>query len=308
MMSLQIRGLAAAGITLIIAGQALGQATRFAVLGDFGQSSNSQLVANRINAMAPDFVATTGDNTYSTSTNAISNYDSAVGQYYRSYIQLPAGSAYAGQGAATNNFFPSMGNHDWDVGNNSTAFRSYFTLPGNERYYTVTRGSVQLFVLSSDTREPDGVTVGSTQYNWFRSELSASTARWQVVLFHHPFQTSNSTHGPATWMNWGFENLGVDMVMSGHNHFMERLSYGGIPWIVTGAGGRSHYSISTPASNSIFRNTTDYGFSMVTADQNTLTHQFINTNGTVLDTFTVPTPGAATLLGLGLVAASRRRR
>lgn len=307
MLSVSMLARAAGCAVVALAVSAQAQQTRFAVLGDYGQSSNTQAVANRILSLNPDFIATTGDNTYSTS-NTTANWDSAVGQYFPSYIQLPAGSAYASQGSATNRFFPSLGNHDFDVGNSATSFTNYFNLPGNGRYYTVTQGAVQIFVLSSDSREPSGNSVGSTQYNWFTQQIAQSTARWQVVLFHHPYQTSNSNHGPANWMNWGFQNLGVDMVMSGHNHFMERLSFGGIPWIVTGAGGRSHYSIGTPSAASQFRNTTQYGFSYVTADQNTLTHQFINSSGTVLDTFSVPAPGVAALLGLGGLVTARRRR
>jgi hypothetical protein len=39
---------------------------------------------------------------------------------------------------------------------------------------------------------------------------------------------------------------------------------------VTGAGAQSHYSITSVAAGSQFRNTTAYGFSMITADNNTL--------------------------------------
>jgi len=293
---------------VLLAAHAAGAAvTQFAVIGDYGQSSNTATVAARVKASNPDFICTVGDNTYST-TVSTANWDSAVGQYYAPYMKLPSSSAYAAQGSATNRFYSVMGNHDWDVGNSAASYTSYFSLPGNERYYTFTQGNVQFFMLSSDPRETDGVTVGSTQYNWFTSQIAQSTARWQVVMFHHPFQTSNSSHAPTTYMNWGFENMGVDMVMSGHNHFMERLSYGGIPWFVQGAGGRSHYSIGTPAANSMFRNTADYGFSMVTATESTLTHQFMRADGTVLETFAVPAPGAIALLGMTGLVGSRRRK
>ncbi|MFZ4576744.1 MAG: metallophosphoesterase family protein, partial [Phycisphaerales bacterium] len=248
-------------------GIAQAQTVRFAAFGDYGQSSNSQAVATRVLATNPDFIVTTGDNTYSTSNNT-TNWDNAVGQYYHSYIQYPAGStsAWASQGSATRRFYPSIGNHDMDVGNSPASFTNYFDLAGNERYYTFTQGPVQVFVLSSDPREPSGVTVGSTQYNWFVQQIALSTARWQVVAFHHPFQTSTtSSHGPSNYMNWGFQNMGVDMVLQGHNHTMERLSFGGIPWFVTGAGGRSHYTFILPSPNSQFRNSSAYGFSLVTA-------------------------------------------
>ena len=37
-----------------------------------------------------------------------------------------------------------MGNHDWDGGVNN--YTSYFTLPGNERYYSTRQGNVEIFV------------------------------------------------------------------------------------------------------------------------------------------------------------------
>lgn len=279
-------------VSAIVPGAAAqAQTIRFAAFGDYGQSSNTQTVATRVLAFAPDFICTTGDNTYST-TNNITNWDNAVGQYYRSYILLPSNSAYFAQSSPVNKFFPTPGNHDFDVGGSGTAFSNYFIgLPGNRRYYTFTQGPVQFFMLSSDPREPSGTTVGSVQYNWFVNEIAQSTAKWQVVMFHHPFQTSTtSSHGPSNYMNWGFETKGVDMVFQGHNHTMERLSYGGIPWFVTGAGGQSHYSFTTISPNSQFRNSTLYGFSLVTASNTQLKHEFISAAGNVLDTFTVTAP------------------
>lgn len=269
------------------------QTIRFAVFGDYGQSSNTLAVSNRVRAMTPDFICTTGDNTYSTSPTT-ANWDSAVGQYYYPFIQLPAASAFFSQGSPVNRFFPTMGNHDWDVGNSAASYTGYFiNLPGNRRYYTFTQGPVQFFMVSSDPREPDGVTVGSVQYDWLAQQLAQSAARWQIVMFHHPFQTSTTSgHSPSAYMNWNFQSMGVDMVLQGHNHIMERLSYGGIPWFVTGAGGQSHHAITSISPNSQFRNTTLYGLSLITADANTLTHQFFSAAGNVLDTFTVTQPPA----------------
>jgi hypothetical protein len=303
--------IASAIATILCAGAASAATTTFAVVGDYGNTTNATTVANRLKTFNPDFVATVGDNTYSTSNNT-ANWDAAIGSRYGSYIKYPTGSnsAYANNGRTTNKFFPALGNHDFDVGNSAASFTNYFDLPNNERYYSTVQGNVELFVLSSDPRDPGGVTVGSAQYNWFRNAIAQSTAQWQVVTFHHPFQTSTtSSHGPSNYMNWGFETMGVDMVLQGHNHTMERLSYGNIPWFVTGAGGQSHYSFTNISPNSQFRNSTAYGFSFITATESSLTHQFINTSGTVLDTFTVvPAPGFASLALASLASVARRRR
>ncbi len=166
-----------AALLLSACGLANAQTVRFAAFGDYGQTANTQTVATRVLAMAPDFICTTGDNTYNT-TNNTANWDGAIGQYYHSYMQLIPASAWFGQGSVVNKFFPVLGNHDFDVGNSATSYTNYFAnLPGNRRYYTFTQGPVQFFMLSSDPRDPDGVTVGSTQYNWFIQQADASTAR-----------------------------------------------------------------------------------------------------------------------------------
>ncbi len=77
---------------------------------------------------------------------------------------------------------------------------------------------------------------------------------------------------------------------------------------MTGAGALSHYSITSVAAGSQFRNTTAYGFSMITADNNTLSHHFISLNGTVLDTNTILASGAAMLAVVSGLLAGRRRR
>lgn len=103
----------------------------------------------------------------------------------------------------------------------------YFDLPGNNRYYDVILpGDVHLFVLNSGVSdiypcrwqvEPDGIAVGSTQYLWFTNAILNSTSRWKVVMFHTPF--FGSTPYPLSYLlpefNWGFESLGVDLILNG---------------------------------------------------------------------------------------------
>src|SRR5215475_4922499 len=96
-----------------------GRADRIAMIGDFGSdNSDEQAVANELIAHNPDYVVTLGDNNYlsgGTPELNFANWDATNGKYYGQYIQLPAGSAYL-PGAATNNYFPVLGNHDWTVG------------------------------------------------------------------------------------------------------------------------------------------------------------------------------------------------
>src|SRR4029077_16786078 len=150
-------------------------------------------VANLVKGWNPDAILTVGDNNYET--GQASTIDANVGQYYHSFIG-PYTASY-GAGATTNRFFPTLGRHDWGLADpNPTGdqpYLNYFTLPGNERYYTFTQGLVQFFALDSVGNEPDGTTSNSVQGQWLKAQLAASTATYKVVYFADPpYSSSNS--------------------------------------------------------------------------------------------------------------------
>ena len=116
------------------------------------------LVAALVSSFRGEFVITTGDNNYPV--GDASTIDLHIGRYYHPWIGNYTGAF--GTGAATNRFFPSLGNHDWGTPG-AAPYLAYFTLPGNERYYTFTNGPVQLFCLNMCKQEPDGVTNTSAQ-------------------------------------------------------------------------------------------------------------------------------------------------
>ena len=132
----------------------LAQATTvtFAAFGDYGSdSANEQAVATLVAGWNPDFIITTGDNSYGSAAPvapAVSTIDQNIGKYYSQYI----GSYNGGYSPAgtTDKFFPSMGNHDYTDGGGSTAYFNYFTLPSNERYYDFVQGPVHFFVIDSN--------------------------------------------------------------------------------------------------------------------------------------------------------------
>jgi tartrate-resistant acid phosphatase type 5 len=160
------------------------------------------------------------------------------------------------------------------------------TLPGNERYYDFVRGDVHLFAIDSDRREPSGMSSTSVQAAWLQSRLAASTARWQIVYFHHPPYSSGS-HGNTTAMQWPFRAWGADAVLSGHDHTYERIDKAGFPYMVNGLGGRSRYSFDTPVSGSVVRYNANYGAQLVEADESTLVFKFYDRAGSLIDTLTL---------------------
>lgn len=274
---------------------------RFAVIGDYGNAARNaedqgmQQVATMIDGWNPDIVVTAGDNNYSLGEAA--TIDNNIGQFYQQYIGSYTGGYGPGAGA-TNRFYPAIGNHD----NNSTAgytpYTDYFTLPGNERYYDFVQGPVHFFMLNSTSDEPDGYTSSSTQAAWLQTGLQASTAAWQVVVVHHsPYGSApnSSRHGSDPIVQWDYKAWGADAVLSGHNHFYERFEVGGLPYIVTGAGGHDLDDFSAPIAGSKVRNNGDYGALLVDANESTLSFKYYTRDGRQADSFNIGAPNQPSL-------------
>lgn len=259
------------------------QSARFAVIGDLGSPGPiSEEVANLVKGWEPDFIVTTGDNNFPN--GAAETIDANIGQYYYAYIHPYVGTY--GPGADSNRFFPILGNHDWDVPG-ATPYFDYFTLPGNERYYSVVREPVTIYALNSMPGEPDGIDSESAQAAWLRRELAGSTTCWNLVFFHHTAYTSGH-RGPSEWMRWPYREWGADATLSGHNHIYERVMIDDFPYFTNGLGGAPRYAFADEiAEGSAVRYNADHGAMLVEAVDWQITFQFVTRLGEVIDTFTL---------------------
>ncbi|MEX2188769.1 MAG: DNRLRE domain-containing protein [Pirellulales bacterium] len=284
----------------------------FGVVGDFGddyapQSAQScdaldggeQDVADLIDSWSPNFVLTVGDNNYTKTTpepTCILTNDTTIGQYYQQYIGNYAGMY--GPGTTVNRFFPTMGNHDFKADGilpSGEHYADFFTLSGlpgndsgNERYYKFQWGPVEFFAVSSDYREPDSNSSTGTQAAWLASALAASTAPWKVVYFHHaPYSSNTPDTGEDGYdmQSWDFSD--ADVVFTGHVHNFERLIVGGVPFVVTGLGGAGFSGTGSPDPGSQARYDNAFGASRVRATAASMTIDFFNTSGTLIDSFTL---------------------
>jgi predicted phosphodiesterase len=122
--------------------------------------------------------------------------------------------------------YPVLGNHEQDA----PYYYQYVVAPKPEYYYTFTYGNAQFFMI--DTNRP--VNEGSEQYEWLDWALAQSTARWKIVVHHHPPYSSDSDdHGntdralstlgtDARNLVPLYEQYGVDFCLFGHTHLYER--------------------------------------------------------------------------------------
>jgi len=157
-----------------------------------------------------------------------------VGQYYHQYIYPYLGVYGAGSADQVNHFYPLMGNHDYGhgsgtdiplidcvagVGLNACSqdqgdWYDYFTLPGNERTYSVKEGAVELFLFSDYYRDADWAynENNNMALQIVKNGLLNSTATWKVVLLHFPPYVSASgvNFGADNNRRFDFEGWGAD--------------------------------------------------------------------------------------------------
>lgn len=137
--------------------------------------------------------------------------------------------------------YPLLGNHE----RNADYYYEYFSLPGEEAWYSFDYGNVHFVVLDSNKIEE-----GSEQVQWMIEDLQASTATWKFVSYHHPPFTSGGNYYTKRRIELKnllppiFEKYGVDIAFHGHDHDYERtapiVSEQGVrpvTYVVTGNGG-----------------------------------------------------------------------
>jgi hypothetical protein len=123
---------------------------------------------------------------------------------------------------------------------------------------------------------------------WLRQDLAASADLCTVAYWHSPRFTSGTKHGndPAVAPFWdALYDFGAELVLAGNEHNYERFAPQtpagqldnafGIRQIVSGTGGRGHYSLNNVQPNSEVRNTTTFGVTKLTLHADSYDWQFV---------------------------------
>jgi 3',5'-cyclic AMP phosphodiesterase CpdA len=182
-------------------------------------------------------------------------------------------------------FYPAIGNHE----RNSPLYYDNFDLPGNERWYSVETGNIHFIVL--DTMAD--ISPGSRQYEWLSSDLQEIPDHiiFTIAIFHHPpFSTGphkEDEKGLRQTIVPLFEQHGLDIAFTGHDHIYERSFYNGIYYIVTGGGGAPLYNRKRKSPHSqLFVKA--FHFCKLTVSGTRLTVEVYGIDSALLDRFVVP--------------------
>jgi acid phosphatase len=143
-------------------------------------------------------------------------------------------------------FRPALGNHD-HVGNvqaqvEYSALSTRWRMPGQYYSFVEPAGAdtqAEFFVLDTEAiRRLDKSS--PEQLRWFEDKLTRSTARWKIVIGHHPVCSSGAHGGIGRVQDallGPLEKHGVALYLSGHDHDLEALpSSKGFLQVVSGAG------------------------------------------------------------------------
>jgi hypothetical protein len=143
---------------------------------------------------------------------------------------------------------------------------------------------------------------------WVRKVLTGCDAKWKFIFYHQPYYTGSqhSAEGTAYAKDayrTMFEECGVDVVFSGHNHLFERTfpirndqvvpDGKGIVYITTGCGGVSRYpEILPPPKYMKTYNDKVFSFTQVDLSATRFEMKQIDENGKTIDEYTITKPAA----------------
>jgi 3',5'-cyclic AMP phosphodiesterase CpdA len=134
--------------------------------------------------------------------------------------------------------------------------------------------------------------VDDKQLAWLDKELAASGSDWKICFFHHPLYSSGETHGSAELQRGLLEPVflkyGVNVVLSGHEHFYERIKpQKGIYYFTQGGGAKLRDGDIENRGLTAVGFDTDRSFSIVEIAAKDFSFQTIDRLGKTVDKGTI---------------------
>ena len=182
-----------------------------------------------------------GDNVYVQGESE--HFENALDKPYRQFVEAGV------------RILPVLGNHDVPL-DRGRAQLAYLGL-GAKRWYktTLAAGDVELFAIDTTLHVTDEFSYltpaanawrirhAEKQKSWLAESLAASTARYKVIVGHHPLYSSGSRAGERYQLRGEIGDIidhgNVAAYVAGHQHIYERREpIHGVVHFVTGGGGR----------------------------------------------------------------------
>jgi tartrate-resistant acid phosphatase type 5 len=219
----------------------------FLAVGDWGMGTSEQRkvaaqMAKSAEATGARFVISTGDNFYPDGVATVE--DPRWKTHFEDVYAAPA---------LMIPWYVALGNHDHrgnvDAQVEYTKRSARWRLPAT--YYkhteTLADGSpADFFFIDSQSireryRRSWFRSTSDEQMIWLERQLATTTARWKIVVGHHPV-FSGGKHGDTealvVLLKPLLERYGVQVYLSGHDHDLQHLVVGRVHYLVSGAGAK----------------------------------------------------------------------
>lgn len=190
------------------------------------------------------------------------------------------------------------GNHDFIV-NGYPAFKQAFMTKGDKDYFRMDNGTVHMLFLFI---EWDDAEFSKKQEKWLIKQLEEIPQEDTVIVLSHCYITGSGYWDATANRYWGdipgvvarlcpiLEKYGVDLHLSGHNHFFEFLEKDGVDYAIIGAmGGKLDKDLVYSSPYSKWLNNDDFGWLDMKVYKNNLELTVYKYDGTVLTTKTIAT-------------------
>lgn len=288
-----VLGAAATSLPPLVPAQAKSAELPFVLIGDWGRYGNDRQreVGAAMGRTAADinsrFVISVGDNFYEDGVTGLTDP-----QWKASFEDIYAAPALQTRWDVI------LGNHDYrgDVAAQlaygqlsprwnmpARFFQRDETLPDGTKaalFYIDTSPFLSIYKDSKvDIRGQDT----AAQLAWLDTALGTSTAKWKIVIGHHPLYTVTSGKrdqpeliGPIAPL---LHKHGVKIYINGHDHNFQYLVMDGVHYITNGAG--SQTEAPKPAKPGQFASGS-HGFMTASLSADTFAFAFIDESGTEL--------------------------
>jgi hypothetical protein len=174
--------------------------------------------------------------------------------------------------------------------NPNQRFYKLYNMDGQQYYTFRPKLGARFFAIDSNY-------IDRKQLAWLEKELAASGSEWKIVFFHHPLYSSGRNHGPALSTREVLEPVfvkhGVSLVLTGHEHFYERIKpQKGILHFISGGGGKLRPGDIRKDPQTAKGFDTDLHFMIMEIDGDDMWFQVVSRTGKTVDSGTFRRLGA----------------